>query len=140
MSKPSVGLLPLYIELYDQAWPELRPRVDGSYQQIASALCARGLEVSTVPMCRVKPEFDSAVKKFAAANGICLRPKIGLEGARVPRSRSNLGHWVGAQVASLQSLILRPVRRDDNREPHRCQVPRCPASLPWIAHLFRGGM
>lgn len=64
MTKPKVGLLPLYIELYDNSWPELRTRVDGFYNQIASALHDRGLEVSTVPVCRVKPEFESAVRKF----------------------------------------------------------------------------
>jgi len=48
MTKPKVGLLPLYIELYDNSWPELRTRVDGFYHQIGSALSDRGLEVSTV--------------------------------------------------------------------------------------------
>lgn len=64
MTKPKVGLLPLYIELYDNMWPELRTRVDGFYHQIASALSERGLEVSTVPVCRVKPEFESAAHQF----------------------------------------------------------------------------
>ncbi len=64
MPTPRVGLLPLYIELYDNAWPELRTRVDGFYQQIASALTERGLELSTVPVCRLKPEFEMAIRKF----------------------------------------------------------------------------
>ena len=64
MTKPKVGLLPLYIELYDNSWPELRTRVDGFYHQIGSALSDRGLEVSTVPVCRVKPEFESAIHQF----------------------------------------------------------------------------
>ena len=54
MTKASVGLLPLYIELYDNSWPEMRTRVDGFYQQIASALTDRGLEVDTVPVCSTK--------------------------------------------------------------------------------------
>ena len=29
MSKPKAGLLPLYIKLYDDSWPEMRTRVDG---------------------------------------------------------------------------------------------------------------
>ena len=64
MTKASVGLLPLYIELYDNSWPEMRTRVDGFYQQIASALTDRGLEVDTVPVCRLKPEFESAIRQF----------------------------------------------------------------------------
>jgi L-arabinose isomerase len=64
MKKPKVGLLPLYIELYDKSWPEMRTRVDGFYQQIASALTEHGLEVDTVPVCRVKPEFESAIRQF----------------------------------------------------------------------------
>jgi L-arabinose isomerase len=64
MTKAKVGLLPLYIELYDNAWPELRTRVDGFYQQIASGLTDRGLEVSTVRVCRVRPEFEAATRKF----------------------------------------------------------------------------
>jgi L-arabinose isomerase len=64
MTKTKVGLLPLYIELYDQAWPELRARVDGFYQEIAAALTGRGLEVSTVPVCRLKAEFESAARQF----------------------------------------------------------------------------
>jgi L-arabinose isomerase len=64
MTKPRVGLLPLYIELYDKSLPEMRTRVDGFYQQIASALTAHGLEVDTVPVCRVKSEFDSAIRQF----------------------------------------------------------------------------
>jgi len=44
--------------------PELRARVDEFYRQIASALTERGLEVSTVPVCRVKAEFESATHKF----------------------------------------------------------------------------
>jgi L-arabinose isomerase len=64
VTKPVVGLLPLYIELYDKSWPELRARVDGFYQQIAAALRDHGLEVETVPICRVKPEFESAIRQF----------------------------------------------------------------------------
>lgn len=64
MATPKVGLLPLYIELYDNAWPELRTRVDGFYQQIASGLADRGLELSTVPVCRLKPEFEAAIHRF----------------------------------------------------------------------------
>ena len=67
MSKPKVGLLPLYIKLYDDSWPEMRTRVDGFKQQIASALGERGLDVSTAPVCRVAPEFKAAIGNFEKA-------------------------------------------------------------------------
>jgi L-arabinose isomerase len=67
MSKPKVGLLPLYIKLYDDSWPEMRPRVDGFSRQIAAALAARGLEVSSAPVCRVAPEFKAVIRRFERA-------------------------------------------------------------------------
>ena len=62
MIKPRVGLLPLYIELYDDSWPELRTRVDLFRQQIAAALAAQGLEVNAAPVCRLAREFKAAVQ------------------------------------------------------------------------------
>jgi hypothetical protein len=64
MTKPKVGLLPSYLELYDNSWPELRTRVIGFYDQIAFALNDRKLKVRTVPLCRVKPEFEAAGHQF----------------------------------------------------------------------------
>lgn len=66
-SKPKVGLLPLYIKLYDDMWPEMRTRVDGFGQQIASALAERGLEVSPAPVSRLEPEFKAAIRDFEKA-------------------------------------------------------------------------
>jgi len=67
MSKPKVGLLPLYIKLYDDSWPEMQPRVDGFYRQIVSALGERGLEVDSAPVCRLAPEFKAAIREFEKA-------------------------------------------------------------------------
>lgn len=64
MKTPRIGLLPLYLELYDIKRPERRPRIEGFYEQIASALHERGLEVSTVEVCRLKAEFNAALRKF----------------------------------------------------------------------------
>ena len=67
MAKLKIGLLPLYLELYDQSFSECRPRMDKFYAQIAGALRQRGLDVQTVPVCRLKPEFRAAVAKFEKA-------------------------------------------------------------------------
>lgn len=64
MKTPRIGLLPLYLELYDIKRPERRPRIEGFYGQVASALTEQGLEVSTVQVCRLKAEFNAALRKF----------------------------------------------------------------------------
>ena len=79
MRVPKVGLLPLYIKLYDDSWPEMRTRIDGFKEQIASAMAARGLEVATAPVCRLEPEFRAAVKKFEKAQvDAIVTPSSGL--------------------------------------------------------------
>lgn len=67
MKKPKIGLLPLYLELYDTAVPEARARVEAFYSTIAEALEANGLEVVRTDVCRVKPEFEATVKLFEDA-------------------------------------------------------------------------
>lgn len=65
--KPKIGLLPLYLELYDNVVPEARGRVEEFYLTIAGALEAKGLEVLRTGVCRVKPEFEAAVNSFEDA-------------------------------------------------------------------------
>lgn len=67
MTKPKIGLLPLYLELYDTAVPEARARVEAFYATIAEALETQGMEVVRTGVCRVKPEFAAAVKSFEDA-------------------------------------------------------------------------
>lgn len=67
MKKLKIGLLPLYVKLYDDYWPELRERVDGFYHTIASEFEKRGLEVVRSPICTVKREFEAAVQAFERA-------------------------------------------------------------------------
>ncbi len=67
MSSPRIGLLPLYLVLYDQALPESRKAMDAFYAKIADALEKRGLDVTTVPLCRLESEFIAAIKQFEDA-------------------------------------------------------------------------
>ncbi|HXK60238.1 MAG TPA: hypothetical protein PLP42_10135 [Acidobacteriota bacterium] len=67
MRKPKIGLLPLYIELYDQAFPEMRPRIEAFRTQVAEALEKRGVETVTYSICRVAAEFKEALKTFEEA-------------------------------------------------------------------------
>ncbi|MGC8861225.1 MAG: L-arabinose isomerase family protein [Armatimonadota bacterium] len=65
--QPKIGLLGLYLELYDDAMPEVRPRIDAFLETIASELCARGLDVVDGPVCRVKNEFQQVIRSFEQA-------------------------------------------------------------------------
>ena len=64
VKRPTIGLLPLYLELYDKAMPEVRGRIEAFYATVAEELRARGIGVITVPICRLEPEFAAAVKCF----------------------------------------------------------------------------
>jgi len=64
MRMPKIGLLPLYIELYDIYYPEMRDRINTFRNIISEELKKRNLEVITAPICRLKPEVESAVKTF----------------------------------------------------------------------------
>ncbi len=64
MKHPKIGLLPLYLKLYDEAVPNMRPRVEEFYKTIAAELEKRHISVITSPICRVKEEFERAVKTF----------------------------------------------------------------------------
>src|SRR5450756_1591341 len=59
-----IGLLPLYLELYDTACPEIRARINEIYDRIAGKLPEAGMDPVCVPVCRVKEEFQSAVDTF----------------------------------------------------------------------------
>jgi L-arabinose isomerase len=62
--KPKVGLLPLYLKLYDERDRDKRPRVESFYRQIASELGKRKIEVLSTPICRTRSEFEAAVRGF----------------------------------------------------------------------------
>ncbi len=62
-----IGLLPLYIKLYDDNSPKLRPRLEAFYENIALKFEEKGIEVVRSPFCRLENEFISAVKSFEDA-------------------------------------------------------------------------
>ena len=72
MKKICVGLLPLYIKLYDDKVPQMRPRLERFYEKIACALEARGLEVLRAPFCRLEGELKAAVEGFEAKGAEAL--------------------------------------------------------------------
>ncbi len=61
------GLLPFYIRLYDEVASEWRPAMEAFADTIAAQFVQRGLEPVRAPICRVKSEFEAAVRAFEQA-------------------------------------------------------------------------
>ena len=64
MNQVKVGLLPLYLELYDKTSPQNRKDVEVFAGDIAARLESRGLQVTAAPVCRLKEEFTLAGRLF----------------------------------------------------------------------------
>lgn len=62
-----IGFLPLYVKLYDDIIPHVRPRHEAFYAELTKMLEEGGATVVTSPFCRLKDEFFAAVKKFEEA-------------------------------------------------------------------------
>jgi len=65
-TKPTVGLLPLYLALYDDLLPACREGFAGYPERIAAGLEAREIAVRQAPICCVADEFAAAVRRFEA--------------------------------------------------------------------------
>ena len=59
-----IGLLPLFIKLYDDIGNAYRPTLEPYLEKIAQKFEANGFEVIRNGFCRIKPEFEEAVNKF----------------------------------------------------------------------------
>jgi len=62
----TVGLLPLYLALYDELVPECRDGFSGYPERIAAGFEARGIAVRQAPVCCVADEIAAAVRQFEA--------------------------------------------------------------------------
>ncbi len=72
MATTKIGLLPLYLKLYDDTDSGKRPRIDAFSRTIASELAQRGLEVASAPVCRVEKEVAAAVRSFETAHAVAI--------------------------------------------------------------------
>lgn len=72
MKKVKVGLLPLYIKLYDDYSPRYRPGQEAFVETIWSELEKRGIDVVKVPICRIEPEMAQAVATFEKEGADCI--------------------------------------------------------------------
>jgi len=64
--RPRIGLVPLYLELYDRSLPELRSEQGAFLERAAEGLRAAGLEVAVAPICCVRSDVEAALRSFAA--------------------------------------------------------------------------
>ena len=64
MKKMKVGYLPLYIKLYDDDDPHYRDPMVEHMEKILPMLEDNDLEIVRADVCRIKPEFEAAVKLF----------------------------------------------------------------------------
>lgn len=62
-----IGLLPLYIQLYDECSTHMRPRLEAFYEEIVNEFTKRGVAVVKSDFCRIKPEFEKTVSSFEEA-------------------------------------------------------------------------
>ena len=67
MNQITVGLLPLYVKLYDEVLPDLAKQVEPFAGRVATALRGAGVVVVPAPMARTAPDFAAAVKQFETA-------------------------------------------------------------------------
>lgn len=64
MKKPTVGLLPFYVKLYDENTPEVRPMIDAFHRKVIQELSLKGVTVVETEVCRTSGEFERAVGYF----------------------------------------------------------------------------
>ena len=67
MESPTIGLLPLYVKLYDETHPALCGELEPFLHRVAAAFRERGVDVVAAPVCRVKEQIARAVRDFGKA-------------------------------------------------------------------------
>ena len=70
MKKPEVGLLPLYLKLYDEVLPGLRKDLESFLNKVISVIKNHDIDVACGKICTLKEEFDLEIKNFESA-GVC---------------------------------------------------------------------
>ncbi len=69
---PKIGLLPLYLTLYDQAIPTLCGELEPFLAEVVGAFRAKDVEVVEGPICRVAADVQAAVAHFESEGVHCI--------------------------------------------------------------------
>ena len=72
MKDIKIGLLPLYIKLYDDSIPQLRPRLEVFLKKMTAKLENEGFKVDAAPFCRIESEFSENIAKFERDGVDCI--------------------------------------------------------------------
>ena len=62
-----IGLLPLYLELYDRIMPEARERFEPLLNEVEAGFRDRGVDVVRTDICRLEAEVEAAVEAVETA-------------------------------------------------------------------------
>lgn len=65
--KMKIGLLPMYLKLYDDRIPDMHSRIDTFLNSVSDEFEKRGLQVISSPVCRIRSEFEKSVQAFEEA-------------------------------------------------------------------------
>ncbi|MDD3840556.1 MAG: hypothetical protein PHP06_08280 [Clostridia bacterium] len=72
MRKAKIGLLPFYLELYDNSSPQIRGEIESFYNKIAEKFEGKGVQVEKVEICRLENEFIKSIKHFEDLKVDCI--------------------------------------------------------------------
>lgn len=103
---PHVGILPLYLELYDRSLPTLRAEQQPFLAQAVQGLEQQGLQVSVAPVACVREEFEASLRRLEECDIDLL---VTLHLAYSPSLES-----VGCLVASTLPILMLDVTPDED--------------------------
>ena len=72
IQKPKIGLLPLYLELYDLVSPQTKAEFKPFIASVCSEFQSKGVDVILADICRISKEFGDAVAQFETAAVDCI--------------------------------------------------------------------
>lgn len=70
--KAKIGLLPMYLELYDKVLPEVRKEFTPFIKRLQQEFESRSIEVILANICRLANEFEEAIHRFEAEDVDCI--------------------------------------------------------------------
>ena len=70
--KAKIGLLPMYLELYDEVLPEVREEFTPFIKRLQEELESRSINVILANICRLANEFEEAIHRFENEDVDCI--------------------------------------------------------------------
>lgn len=67
-----IGLLPLYLELYDEVLPEIRKEFNPLIETVCDLFKKKDIDIVLSDVCRISKEFEIAIAQFEKADVDCI--------------------------------------------------------------------